>query len=82
MWTSAGVSIFQLLSGAVIGDHRDAYGKEIRDEHLPFYSVQMTPLQLTIAYSTIASGCVLHKPFLISRVENHEGRVIEEKVVI
>ena len=43
--------------------------------------VQLTPLQLTVAYSTIASGGVFHKPFLISRVENHEGRVIEEKVV-
>lgn len=44
-------------------------------------TLQLTPLQLTVAYSTIASGGVLHKPYLISRVENCEGRVIEEKVV-
>lgn len=39
---------------------------------------EMTPLQLATAYSTIASGGVLHKPYLISRVENYQGRVIEE----
>lgn len=67
--------MFQELSRAAIADHRDG------SERLPFASVQLTPLQLTVAYSTIASGGVLHKPFLISRVENYEGRVIEEKVV-
>lgn len=42
----------------------------------------MTPLQLATAYSTIASGGVLHKPYLISRVENYQGRVIEEVKVV
>ncbi|KAG0624468.1 hypothetical protein M758_3G250300 [Ceratodon purpureus] len=42
---------------------------------------ELTPLQLTFAYSTIAAGGVLHKPYLISRVENHEGRIIEEKTI-
>lgn len=39
---------------------------------------QVTPLQLATVYSTIASGGVYHKPYLITRINAHDGRVLEE----
>jgi membrane peptidoglycan carboxypeptidase len=35
-------------------------------------------LQLATVYSTIASGGVYHKPYLITRINAHDGRVLEE----
>jgi penicillin-binding protein 1A len=39
---------------------------------------EVTPLQLATVYSTIASGGVYHKPYLITRINAHDGRVLEE----
>lgn len=41
-------------------------------------TMQVTPLQLATVYSTMAAGGVYHKPHLISRVEKHDGQVLEE----
>ncbi|GJP51060.1 hypothetical protein CLOM_g10229 [Closterium sp. NIES-68] len=39
---------------------------------------EVTPLQLTTVYCTIAAGGVYHRPHLITRVESYNGRVLEE----
>ncbi|CAM6120596.1 unnamed protein product [Calypogeia fissa] len=39
---------------------------------------EVTPMQLASAYATIAAGGVYHKPHLITRIESHEGHILEE----
>ena len=51
----------------------------------PVYSVALgtsgvSPLEMATAFSTFASGGVRHRPFLIWRVEDSMGRVIQETV--
>ena len=38
----------------------------------------VSPLEMASAYSVFATGGVYHKPYIITRVEDSEGRVIEE----
>lgn len=38
----------------------------------------VSPLEMASAYSVFATGGVYHKPYVITRVEDSEGRVIEE----
>ena len=38
----------------------------------------VSPLEMAAAYSVFATGGVYHKPYVITRVEDAEGRVIEE----
>ncbi|CAI5497438.1 unnamed protein product [Closterium sp. Naga37s-1] len=42
---------------------------------------EVTPLQLTTVYCTIAAGGIYHRPHLITRVESYNGRVLEEAKV-
>ena len=41
----------------------------------------VSPLEMASAFATFATGGVHHKPFLIRRVEDSLGRVIEEHIV-
>ncbi|MDA0986121.1 MAG: penicillin-binding protein [Bacteroidetes bacterium] len=41
------------------------------------YELNSTPLQLAMAYSVIANGGLLLKPFIIKNVKNEEGEIIE-----
>jgi 1A family penicillin-binding protein len=52
----------------------------------PVYSVALgtsgvSPLEMASAFATFATGGVHHKPFLIRRVEDALGRVLEEQIV-
>ncbi len=52
----------------------------------PVYSVALgtsgvSPLEMAIAYSTFASGGVRHSPYWIRRVEDVNGRVLEEHII-
>ena len=52
----------------------------------PVYSVALgtsgvSPLEMASAFATFATGGVYHKPFLIRRVEDSLGRVLEEHIV-
>ena len=52
----------------------------------PVYSVALgtsgvSPLEMASAFSTFATGGIHHDPFLIWRVEDSVGRVLEEKIV-
>ena len=52
----------------------------------PVYSVALgtsgvSPLEMASAFATFATGGVHHKPFLIRRVEDSLGRVLEEHIV-
>ena len=38
----------------------------------------VSPLEMAAAYSVFATGGIYHKPYVITRVEDSEGRVIEE----
>ena len=38
----------------------------------------VSPLEMASAYSVFATGGIYHKPYVITRVEDSEGRVIEE----
>ena len=38
----------------------------------------VSPLEMASAYSVFATGGIYHKPYVITRVEDAEGRVIEE----
>ena len=51
-----------------------------------FYSVALgtsgvSPLELASAYATLATGGIRHKPFLVRRVEDSLGRVLEEHIL-
>jgi len=52
----------------------------------PVYSVALgtsgvSPLEMASSFGTFATGGVRHEPFLISRVEDALGRVLEEHIV-
>lgn len=52
----------------------------------PVYSVALgtsgvSPLEMASAFATFATGGIHHEPFLIWRVEDSVGRVLEEKIV-
>ena len=52
----------------------------------PVYSVALgtfgvSPLEMADAYATFASGGVRHRPFWIRRVEDVNGRVLEEHII-
>ena len=52
----------------------------------PVYSVALgtsgvSPLEMAAAFGTFATGGIHHEPFLIQRVEDSQGRVLEEHLV-
>ena len=52
----------------------------------PVYSVALgtsgvSPLEMASAFATFATGGIRHEPFLISRVEDALGRILEEQIV-
>jgi penicillin-binding protein 1A len=52
----------------------------------PVYSVALgtsgvSPLEMASAFATFATGGVYHEPFLIRRVEDAFGRILEEQIV-
>ena len=52
----------------------------------PVYSVALgtsgvSPLELAAAFATFASGGIRHQPFLIRRVEDSLGRILEEHIL-
>lgn len=52
----------------------------------PVYSVALgtsgvSPLEMASAFATLATGGIRHEPFLIRRVEDSFGRVLEEHIV-
>lgn len=52
----------------------------------PVYSIALgtsgvSPLEMASAFATFATGGIYHEPFLISRVEDMLGRVLEEHIV-
>lgn len=42
------------------------------------YEVQVTPLQMAMAYASFANGGQLMRPYIVERVTNENGRVIHE----
>jgi penicillin-binding protein 1A len=52
----------------------------------PVYSVALgtsgvSPLEMAAAFATFATGGIRHEPFLIRRVEDSYGRILEETIV-
>jgi penicillin-binding protein 1A len=52
----------------------------------PVYSVALgtsgvSPLEMAAAFATFATGGIRHEPFLIRRVEDSYGRILEEAIV-
>lgn len=52
----------------------------------PVYSVALgtsgvSPLEMASAFATFATGGIRHQPFLIRRVEDSLGRILEEQIV-
>ena len=52
----------------------------------PVYSVALgtsgvSPLEMASAFATFANGGIRHQPFLIRRVEDSLGRILEEQIV-
>ena len=52
----------------------------------PVYSVALgtsgvSPLEMASAFATFAAGGIRHQPFLISRVEDSLGRILEEHIL-
>ena len=37
----------------------------------------VTPLQLAVAYSTLVNGGNLYRPYVVSKIEDHEGNVVK-----
>ncbi|GBG59916.1 hypothetical protein CBR_g66722 [Chara braunii] len=50
-----------------------------RELALSLGSCEVTPLQLATVYATIASGGIYHRPHLIVRIEDQDGRVLEDE---
>jgi len=44
-------------------------------------SSEVTPLELAAAFATFATGGIRNRPFMVSRVEDAMGRVLEEHIV-
>jgi len=43
------------------------------------HGLSVTPIQLITAYTAIANGGTLMQPYIVSKITNHKGRVIEKK---
>jgi len=43
------------------------------------YEVAVTPLQITAAYAAVANGGILMKPFVIARIQDSQGNVVDEQ---
>lgn len=43
------------------------------------HGIAVTPLQIASAYASIANGGVLNRPYIVNKVTDHSGRVVEER---
>ncbi len=64
-----------------------AYKMGLESELRPYLSLalgtsEVTPLEITGAYSTLASGGIKSKPMFILKITNKDGRVIEENAPV
>jgi penicillin-binding protein 1A len=58
----------------------------IRSALAPVHSVALgtsgvSPLEMAAAFATFAAGGIYHEPFFIRRVEDHQGRILEERLL-
>ncbi|MDL2269971.1 PBP1A family penicillin-binding protein [Desulfosarcina sp. OttesenSCG-928-G17] len=84
-------SVNTVAAGLVgnLGPHaviETAYRCGITSELSPVYSVALgtsgvSPLEMASAYATFASGGMHHAPFWIRRVEDINGRILEEHII-
>jgi len=68
------------LPGEVRGEVKKSseFGDETREFMAFGYELAVTPLQLLVAYATIANGGVMMKPHVLKRRLDREGNVVEE----